>query len=83
MALRATGLVSALSIREGTEPRTVPRRKGCVRTSHCPGASTSYALPLRERGTYRFDRECFCLSPEAHGAQFLDALLVPWVKGNA
>jgi hypothetical protein len=81
--LRATGLMSALSIRESAVPRTVPRRKRSVGTSHCAGASISYALLSRQRGDYRFERECFCLSPEAHGAQFLDGLLVGWVKGNA
>ena len=83
MRLRAAGLPGALSMREAAPPRTVPRRKDGVRTSHCPAAAISYALPARSAGAYRFDRECYCLSPEAHGAQFLDALLLPWVKGNA
>jgi hypothetical protein len=43
----------------------------------------SYALPRREAGPYRFDRECFCLSPEAHGMQFLEGVALPWLKGNA
>jgi hypothetical protein len=43
----------------------------------------SYALTQRAPSPYRFDRECHCLSPEAHGAQFLDAVPAPWVKGNA
>jgi hypothetical protein len=54
-----------------------------VGTSHCAGASISYAVRPQEPGAYRFDRECFCLSPQAHGAQFLDAVPLAWVKGNA
>lgn len=83
MGLRATGRVSALCDREPAAPRPVPRQKRCVGTSHCAGASISYALAPREAGPYRFDRECFCLSPEAHGAQFLEGVALPWLKGNA
>ena len=54
-----------------------------VGTSHCAGASISYVLAQREPRPYRFDRECVCLSPETHGAQFLGAVPMPWVKGNA
>ena len=43
----------------------------------------SYALTQREAGPYRFDRECLCSSLEAHGAQFLEGIVLPWVKGNA
>jgi len=60
----------------------VPRQKRGVGTSHCAGAAISYALAPRGTSGYRFDRECFCLSPEAHGAQFLDLAASP-VKGNA
>lgn len=83
MRLRATGPQSALCEREPAKPRPVPRQKRSVGTSHCAGASISYALPHRAPGSYRFDRECFCLTPEAHGAQFLDTPPSPWVKGNA
>ena len=83
MRARATGPLNVLSVRQPTAARPIPRQKRSVGTSHCAGASISYALPHREPGSYRFDRECFCLSPEAHGAQFLDGVLLPWVKGNA
>jgi hypothetical protein len=81
--LKATGPLNALCEREPAAPRPVPRQKRSIGTSHCAGAAISYALPQREGGPYCFDRECFCLSPEAHGAQFLDAVPLPWVKGNA
>lgn len=83
MGLRATGSLISLYSREPAEPRTVPRQKRSVGTSHCAGASISYVLAQREPRPYRFDRECRCLSPETHGAQFLDAVPMPWVKGNA
>jgi hypothetical protein len=77
------GPVSALSDREPAPLRPVPRQKRSFGTSHCAGASISYALAPREAGPYRFDRECFCLSPEAHGAQFLEGVAGPWRRGNA
>ena len=83
MRLRATGPLGALSGHGPSPPRTVPRQKRGFATSHCAGASISYAHGPREAGAYQFDRECFCLSPEAHGAQFLDSVDPPWRKGNA
>jgi len=83
MRLRATGPLSALCDREPAVPRPVSRQKRSIGTSHCAGASISYALPHRDRGPYRFDRECFCLSPESHGTQFLEGVVWPWRKGNA
>jgi hypothetical protein len=81
--LRATGPLSALSSRGPAAPRTVPRLKRSVATSHCAGATRSYVLGPRGPAAYHFDRECFCLSPEAHSAQFLDGIAPPWPKGNA
>jgi hypothetical protein len=81
--LRATDPLNAFCEREPVVPRPVPRQKRNVGTSHCAGASISYAVRPQEPGCYRFDRECFCLSPQAHGAQFFDAVPLPWVKGNA
>jgi hypothetical protein len=83
MRLRATGPLNALSDREPAVPRPVSRQKRSMGTSHCAGASISYALPRRDAGPYRFDRECFCLSPESHGMQFLEGVALPWLKGNA
>ena len=83
MRLRATGPMSALCDREPATPRAIPRQKRSVGTSHCAGASVSYARAPREARPYRFDHECFCLSPEAHGAQFLEDAARPWGKGNA
>ena len=83
MRVRATSPLSALSDREPAAPRPVPRQKRSVGTSHCAGASISYALAPREARSYRFDHECFCMSPEAHGAQFLEGVAMPWLKGNA
>jgi hypothetical protein len=81
--VRATVPRSALCDREPAAPRPIPRYKRSVGTSHCAGASISYARGPREAGSYRFSRECFCLSPEAHGAQFLEGVVVPWLRGNA
>jgi hypothetical protein len=81
--LRATGPLNALGDREPAPPRPVPRQKRSVGTSHCAGASISYVIPRREPSPYRFDRECFCLSPESHGAQFLEGVAWPSAKGNA
>jgi hypothetical protein len=81
--VRATGPLSALCDREPAAPRPVPRHKRGVVTSHCAGASISYAWTQREAISYRFDDECFCLSPEAHGAQFLEGVAWPWPRGNA
>lgn len=50
--------------------RPVPRIKSSLGTSLCAGSSPSWALARRKRGPYRFSDECFCLSPEQHGAQF-------------
>ncbi len=83
MRPRATGPLDALCDREPAVPRPVSRQKRSVGTSHCAGASISYALTRREASPYRFDRECFCLSPESHGAQFLEGVALPWLKGNA
>lgn len=83
LRLRATGPQSALCEREPATPRPVLRQKRSVGTSHCAGASISYALRPPGPRSYRFDRECFCLTPEAHGAQFLDAIPWSWGKGNA
>ena len=83
MRLRATGPQSALCERQPATPRPVPRQKRIVGTSHCAGGSISYALRPREAASYRFDRECFCLTPEAHSAQFLDEDSRLWLKGNA
>lgn len=53
--------------------RTVPRAKTSL-TSFCASSDASYALPGRDTAiAYRFSRECFCLSPEHHAAQFLGA----------
>jgi hypothetical protein len=52
--------------------RPVRRVKPSLATSLCAGASASWALAPRPRGPYAFARECFCLSPERHGAQFRD-----------
>jgi hypothetical protein len=83
MRLRATGLLNALCDREPAVPRPVSRQKRTVGTSHCAGASISYVVTRRDAGPYHFDRECFCLSPESHGAQFLEGVALPWLKGNA
>ena len=85
MRVRATDLLSALCDREPAPPRPVPRQKRSAGTSHCAGASISYsyALAPRDASPYRFDHQCFCLSPEAHGAQFLEGVALPWRKGNA
>jgi hypothetical protein len=50
--------------------RPVPRVKRSLATSLCGGASASWALGRRAPAPYRFSDECFCLSPEQHGAQF-------------
>jgi len=81
--LRATGPLNALGDREPAAPRPVPRQKRGVGTSHCASPSASYAVTRRHAGPYHFDRECFCLSPESHGAQFLEGVALPWLKGNA
>jgi hypothetical protein len=81
--LRATGPSSVLCESQPAAPRTVSRQKRNIGTSHCAGASVSYLLSQREPFSYRFDRECHCLTPEAHGAQFLETVPAPWVKGNA
>jgi len=81
--LRATGQWTALSDRQPAVPRPVPRQKRSVGTSHCAGACVSYARAQRPASTYRFDPECHCLTPEAHGAQFLEGIALPWLKGNA
>jgi hypothetical protein len=83
MRLRATGPLNSLLDREPAVPRPVSRQKRSIGTSHCAGAAISYALPRRDAGSYRFDRECFCLSPESHGTQFLEGVALPWLKGNA
>jgi len=81
--LRAAGPQSGLKDWEPAAPRPILRQKRSIGTSHCAGATISYALGQREAGPYRFDRECLCSSPEAHGAQFLEGIVLPWVKGNA
>ena len=83
MRVRATGVSTALSDWPPAAPRSVPRQTRNVGTSHCAGAGLSYAWPFREARPYRFDRECHCLSPEAHAAQLLEDCAVPWRKGNA
>jgi hypothetical protein len=81
--VRATGISTALSDRPPAAPRSVPRQKRSIGTSHCAGARDSYAWASRQTSPYWFDRECHCLSPEAHAAQFLEDLAGPWRKGNA
>jgi hypothetical protein len=83
MRLRATGPLNALGDREPAVMRPVSRQKRSFGTSHCAGASISYVVTRRDASRYRFDRECFCLSPESHGAQFLEGVALPWLKGNA
>ena len=83
MRVRATGVSTALTDRPPATPRSVPRQKRNIGTSHCAGAGVSYAWASRETSPYRFDRECRCLSPEAHAAQFLEDGVGPWRKGNA
>ena len=83
MRVRATGVSTALTDRPPATPRSVPRQKRNIGTSHCAGAGVSYARAPRETGPFWFDRECHCLSPEAHAAQFLEDVVVPWRKGNA
>ena len=83
MRLRATDALNALGDREPAVPRPVSRQKRSVGTSHCAGAFISYAVTRRDAGPYHYDRECFCLSPESHGAQFLEGVALPWLKGNA
>jgi len=81
--VRVTDPLNALSDRGPAVPRPVPRQKRSLGTSHCAGASISYAVTHRETSPYLFNRECFCLSPESHGAQFLEGLAGPGLKGNA
>jgi len=81
--VRATGVTTALSDRPLAAPRSVPRQKRHIGTSHCAGAGISYARVPRETSPFRFDRQCHCLSPEAHAAQFLEDVVGPCRKGNA
>ena len=63
--------------------RPVPRLKRSLATSLCAGGSASWASAPRAGGPYRFGEDCFCLSPEQHGAQFReDGWGVPPRKGH-
>jgi hypothetical protein len=61
----------------GSGQRPVRRVKPSMGTSLCAGASASWALVARTRGPYAYARDCFCLSPELHGAQFRDDVPEP------
>jgi hypothetical protein len=54
----------------GSPRRPVSRVKRSLATSLCAAASTSWAEAHRAGGPYAYARDCFCLSPEQHGAQF-------------
>ena len=69
--------------RAGTAVRPVPRVKRALATSLCAGGSASWALARRADGPYHYGRECLCLSPEKHGAQFRqDGWELVSLKGN-